>query len=55
MFKVHAASVEEYLRFDAGRQDDLRTLDELIRGAAPGLPRWFVPGTPDASPACPCP
>ena len=50
MFKVDAGSVEEYLRFDPGRQDDLRTLDELIRGAAPGLARWFVPGTPDGQP-----
>jgi hypothetical protein len=50
MFKVPAGSVEEYLRFDRARKNDLRTLDELIRGAAPGLPRWFVPGTPDGQP-----
>jgi hypothetical protein len=50
MFKVDAGSVEEYLRFDPGREDDLRTLDGLIRGAAPGLPRWFVPGTPAGQP-----
>jgi hypothetical protein len=50
MFKVHAGSVEEHLRFDPGREDDLRTLDQLIRSAAPGLPRWFVPGTPDGQP-----
>jgi hypothetical protein len=50
MFKVPAGSVEEYLRFDPARENDLRTLDELIRSAAPGLPRWFVPGTPDGQP-----
>ncbi len=50
MFKVQAGSVEEYLRFDPAREDDLRALDELIRHAAPGLPRWFVPGTPDGQP-----
>jgi hypothetical protein len=50
MFKVHAGSAEEYLRFDPAREDGLRTLDELIRGAAPGLPRWFVRGTPDGQP-----
>jgi hypothetical protein len=50
MFEVHAGSVEEYLRFDPARENDLRTLDGLIRSAAPGLPRWFVPGTPDGQP-----
>ena len=50
MFKVDAGSVEEYLRFDPGREADLRTLDGLIRGAAPGLARCFVPGTPDGQP-----
>jgi hypothetical protein len=50
MFKVDTGSVEEYLRFDPGREDDLRTLDGLIRGAAPGLARWFVPGSPDGQP-----
>jgi len=50
MFKVDARSVEEYLGFDPGREDALRTLDGLIRGAAPGLARWFVPGTPDGQP-----
>jgi hypothetical protein len=50
MFKVDAGSVEEYLGFDPGREDDLRTLDGLIRGAAPGLARWFVPRTPDGQP-----
>ena len=50
MFKVPVGSVEEYLRFDPAREDDLRTLDELIRSAAPGLARWFVPGTADGQP-----
>jgi hypothetical protein len=50
MFKVNAGSAEEYLRFDPAREDGLRTLDELIRGTAPGLPRWFVRGTPDGQP-----
>jgi hypothetical protein len=47
---VNARSIEEYLRFDPSRESDLRTLDELIRVTAPGLPRWFVPGTPDGQP-----
>jgi hypothetical protein len=50
MFQVRAGSVEEYFRFDPGREADLRTLDGLIRRAAPGLPRWFVPGTADGQP-----
>jgi hypothetical protein len=50
MFTVHACSTEEYLRFDPVREDELRTLDKLIRAAAPGLLRWFVPGTPDGQP-----
>jgi hypothetical protein len=33
MFKVHAGSVEEYLHFGPDREDDLRTLDGLIRSA----------------------
>jgi len=45
MFKVHAASVEEYFRFDPAREHSLRELDAVIRAAAPGLSRWFVPGT----------
>jgi len=50
MFKVHAGSVEEYFRFDPAREHDLRGLDALIRAAAPGLSRWFVPGTPPGQP-----
>ena len=50
MFKVHAASVEEYFRFDPAREDALRELDAVIRAAAPALPRWFVPGTPPGQP-----
>lgn len=46
MFKVCAASVDEYFRFDPGRERDLRALDALIRANAPALSRWFVPGTP---------
>ena len=50
MFKVDAASVDEYLRFDPAREQDMRALDALIRAAAPTLSRWFVPGTPAGQP-----
>jgi hypothetical protein len=50
MFKVHAASVEEYFRFDPVREPALRELDAVIRSAAPALSRWFVPGTPPGQP-----
>jgi hypothetical protein len=50
MFKVDAASVDEYLRFDPARERDMRALDALIRTAAPTLSRWFVPGTPAGQP-----
>jgi hypothetical protein len=50
MFKVDAGSIEEYFRFDAAREGDLRAIDELIRNAAPSLSRWFVPGTPPGQP-----
>jgi len=50
MFKVPAASVEEYFRFDPNREHALRELDALIRAAAPALSRWFVPGTPPGQP-----
>jgi hypothetical protein len=50
MFKVHAASVEEYFRFDPVREQALRELDAVIRAAAPALPRWFVPGTQPGQP-----
>jgi hypothetical protein len=50
MFKVSAASVEEYFRFDPAREDALRELDAVIRAAAPALARWFVPGTPPGQP-----
>ena len=36
--------------FDPGREDDLRTVDGLIRAAAPALARWFGPGTPAGQP-----
>src|ERR1700733_5816525 len=50
MFKVSAASVEEYFRFDPAREDALRELDAVIRAAAPALSRWSVPGTPPGHP-----
>jgi hypothetical protein len=50
MFKVRAASVEEYFRFDPVREDALRELDAVIRASAPVLSRWFVPGTPPGQP-----
>jgi len=37
MSKVHAASVEEYFRFDPAREHSLRELDAVIRAAAPSL------------------
>lgn len=45
MFKVHARSIEEYFRFDARREPDLRQIDGLIRAGAPALSRWLVEGT----------
>lgn len=45
MFKVVAATVEEYFRADLSRERDLRRTDVLIRAAAPGLSRHFVSGT----------
>ena len=50
MFMVNAGSREVYFAFDPAREDDLRAIDELIRGAAPSLERWFVTGTPDGQP-----
>ncbi len=50
MFKVGAASVEEYFRFDPARENGLRELDAVIRASAPALSRWFVPGTPPGQP-----
>jgi hypothetical protein len=50
MFKVDAASVDEYLRFEPARERDMRALDALIRTAAPTLSRWFVPGTAAGQP-----
>jgi hypothetical protein len=50
MFKVRAASLEEYFRSDPAREDALRELDAVIRAAAPALSRWFVPGTPPGQP-----
>ena len=50
MFKVDAASIEEYFRFDPVRERALRELDAVIRAAAPALSRWFVPGTPPGQP-----
>ena len=50
LFKVTAGSVEEYFHFDPDREDELRAIDALIRGAAPSLARWFVPGTPAGEP-----
>jgi Domain of unknown function (DU1801) len=50
MFKVQAESVDEYFRFDPARERTLRELDAVIRGAAPALARWFVPGTPPGEP-----
>jgi hypothetical protein len=46
MFKVPAASLDEYFAFDPARTGDLRQLDALIRKAAPGLERYFHMGTP---------
>ena len=45
MFKVRANSLEEYFDADLARKSDLLALDVLIRKTAPGLERWFYPGT----------
>src|SRR5579863_123900 len=50
MFKVRAESLEDYFCFDPEREGALRELDAVIRGAAPALSRWFVPGTPPGQP-----
>ncbi|MEU7144256.1 hypothetical protein ABZ942_32765 [Nocardia sp. NPDC046473] len=50
MFRVAAASIEEYFGFDPAREADLRRTDESIRAAAPTLARWFVPGTAAGKP-----
>ncbi|KAA0021094.1 DUF1801 domain-containing protein [Antrihabitans cavernicola] len=50
MFRVTAASVDEYFAFDAVREADLRAVDAIIRSAAPSLNRWFVGGTPAGEP-----
>lgn len=46
MFQVRADSVETYFEVDPERRVDLEKVDGLIRGAAPGLPRYFHRGTP---------
>jgi hypothetical protein len=50
VFKVTAATVEEYFCFDPSREGELRAVDALIRAAAPSLAPWFVPGTPAGEP-----
>lgn len=50
MFRVTAASVDEYFTFDPAREPQLRRTDELIRAAAPTLTRWFVAGTAAGKP-----
>ncbi|MFD6163347.1 hypothetical protein ACFWF7_40470 [Nocardia sp. NPDC060256] len=50
MFRVAAASIDEYFEFDPAREADLRRIDESIRAAAPTLSRWFVAGTEAGKP-----
>ncbi|QND54512.1 DUF1801 domain-containing protein (plasmid) [Phyllobacterium sp. 628] len=50
MFKVIASNVEQYFGFDPRRENDLRSVDTLIVGAAPNWKRWFVAGTPQGEP-----
>ncbi len=47
MFKVKASTIDEYFAFDSRRENDLRSIDRIIRGSAPSLKRWFASGTPD--------
>ena len=37
VFKVTAATLEEYFCFDPSREGELRAVDTLIRAAAPSL------------------
>lgn len=46
MFRVTAESLQAYLDFDPKRKQDLVSLHELIRKAAPALKRYFHKGTP---------
>lgn len=50
MFRVDVDSLKDYLDFDLERKSDLRKLDMLIRGSAPGLKRYFHRGTPAGEP-----
>jgi hypothetical protein len=50
MFRVDVDSLEDYFRFDPGRETDLRKVDACLRKAAPGLKRYFHRGTPAGQP-----
>jgi hypothetical protein len=50
MFQVTAATLQDYLDFDATRKSDLVRLDALLREAAPKLRRRFHQGTPAGEP-----
>jgi hypothetical protein len=50
MFRVEAASVEEYLDFDPTRRAELVGFDELMAAQAPRLERHFHAGTPAGEP-----
>jgi hypothetical protein len=50
MFRVPAATLEEYLAFDPARRGDLVRLHDLLRRAAPDLQRHFHKGTPPGEP-----
>jgi hypothetical protein len=50
MFRVTAASVEEYLDFDPARRVELVAFDELMVANAPQLERHFHAGTPAGEP-----
>ena len=50
MFRVTAATLEDYLNFDRARRRDLVRLHALMRKAAPDLRRHFHKGTPAGEP-----
>jgi hypothetical protein len=50
MFRVEAASVEEYLDFDPARRAELVAFGDLMAANAPRLERHFHVGTPAGEP-----
>ena len=50
MFRVTAASIDDYFGFDPARRPELERLDAVITTAAPALERYFHAGTPEGQP-----